>query len=301
MLSVETSSLLKSLLVAIASGEMSIEKQRKALGILAKFEPYSAFQRIDRKRTGFVDSMDLLNFLRDNGFKEETEADTYYLVRFFDVDNDEKLNYTEFLTMLLPCDNSKLRNEIVLRPNYYVGLLDYLPKTIEYEMCKLLVKEIAFHRRTEKLKQELAWKADFDSKAGFKAIDDWTYHYIDFSNLKRFMKSTGYVPTNKELAAIIRRLDLNADSRLSYEEFEEGIRPAEPYSRVLLGPCTKSTKLKKNMKKSKITKKSLRSSSRSKLQRPKTAKSTMKIYSKYNSRKSKPRYQRSKNKKSLSR
>jgi hypothetical protein len=115
------------------------------------------------------------------------------------------------------------------------------------------------------------------------------------------MKSTGYVPTNKELAAIIRRLDLNADSRLSYEEFEEGIKPAEPYSRVLLGPCTKSTKLKKNMKKSKIIKKSLRSSSRSKLQRPKTAKSTMKIYSKYNSRKSKPRYQRSKNKKSLSR
>lgn len=115
------------------------------------------------------------------------------------------------------------------------------------------------------------------------------------------MKSTGYVPTNKELAAIIRRLDLNADSRLSYEEFEQGVTPAEPYSRVLLGPCTKSTKLKKSVKKLKVTKKSLRSSSRSKLQRPKTAKTTAKIYARLNSQKTKSRRKESKNRKSLSR
>ena len=102
MLSVETRQTLKSLLVAIGEGEMTIEKQRKALGRIVKFEPYSAFQRIDRNRNGFIDSMDVLKFLRDNEFNEETEADTYYLLKFFDVDEDEKLNYTEFLTMVLP-------------------------------------------------------------------------------------------------------------------------------------------------------------------------------------------------------
>lgn len=231
MLSVETCALLRSLLIAIAEGEMSIEKQRKILGKLVKYEPYCAFQRIDRRRTGFIDSMDILTFLRDNGFTEETEADTYYLAKFFDVDDDEKLNYTEFLTLVLPCDNAKLRNEIIMRPNYYVGLLDFLPKTIEYELCKLFVKEIAFHRRVEKIKQKLSSKGDFDVKSGFKAIDDWNYNYIDFANLKRFLKSTGHIATNKELAAVIRRLDLNADSRLSFEEFNEGIRPIEPYSK----------------------------------------------------------------------
>ena len=100
MLSIETSALLRSLLMAIASGEISIEKQRRALAKLVKFEPYAAFQRIDRKRSGFIDSMDILTFLRDNGFTEETEADTYYLTKFFDLDNNERLNYIEFLTLV---------------------------------------------------------------------------------------------------------------------------------------------------------------------------------------------------------
>lgn len=264
MLSVETKARLMSLLVAIAEGEISIEKQRKALGKLVKFEPYSAFQRIDRRRTGFIDSLDILNFLRDNDFTEETEADTYYLMKFFDVDDDEKLNYTEFLTMVLPCDSSKLRAEITQRENYYVGLNDFLNKAIEYELCKLFVKEIAFHRRTEAIKQELAATADFDNKSGFKAIDDWNYGYVDFSNLKRFLKSQGYIPTNSDLTAIIRRLDLNADSRLSFDEFEVGIKPIEPYSKVTLGTKLKGSEgVKKVKSKSTLSKKSTK--------RPKTA------------------------------
>ncbi|CAI2362581.1 unnamed protein product [Moneuplotes crassus] len=265
MLSVESSTLLRSLLTAIAQGEISIEKQRKKLGKLVKYEPYCAFQRIDRRRTGYVSSKDILAFLRDNEFQEETEADTYYLMKFFDVDEDCKLNYTEFLTLVLPCDNAKLRNEIIMRPNFYVGLLDFLPKTIEYELCKLFVKEIAFHSRIENIKQELASKPDFDSKSGFKTIDDWNYNYIDFSNLKRFLKSTGHIATNKELAAIIRRLDLNADSRLSFEEFDEGIKPIEPYSKVTsknkskakIRPNTaklRSKKLKSSIRKKKVKK-----------------------------------------------
>lgn len=281
MLSVETLALLRSLLVAIAEGEMSIEKQRRTLGKLVKFEPYAAFQRIDRKRTGFVDSMDILTFLRENGFSEETEADTYYLMKFFDVDDDQKLNYTEFLTLVLPCDNAKLRNEIILRPNFYVGLLDYLPKSIEYELCKLFVKEIAFHRRTEKIKQELACKPDFDNKAGFKAIDDWNYNYIDFSNLKRFLKSSGHISTNKELSAIIRRLDLNADSRLSLEEFAEGIKPTEPYSRVTVTKAIKTSK-QKTSKVSKLSKSS-KSASKISQRRPKTAVPSSKGKNKLNS------------------
>ena len=230
---------------------MTIEKQRKALGRIVKFEPYSAFQRIDRNRNGFIDSMDVLKFLRDNEFNEETEADTYYLLKFFDVDEDEKLNYTEFLTMVLPWDSSKLREEVTQRPNYYVGLNDYLSKSIEYEIWKLFVKEIAFHRRTEKIKQHLAVWGDFDNEAGFKAIDDWGYRYIDFSNLKRFLKCCGYIPTNKELSSIIRRLDLNADSRLSFDEFSEGISPIEPYSKIVISPQTNKIKTKEKTKRPK--------------------------------------------------
>ena len=44
----ENQELLKKLLVTISKGERSIERQRQVLAALNKFEPHSAFQRIDR-------------------------------------------------------------------------------------------------------------------------------------------------------------------------------------------------------------------------------------------------------------
>ena len=73
---------------------------------------------------------------------------------------------------------------------------------------------------------------DYTAEDAFSSIDDFNYGYVDFSNLKRFLKKNGFIPTNKDLAAIIRRLDLNADSWLGKDEFIEGIKPVEPYSKV---------------------------------------------------------------------
>jgi hypothetical protein len=56
--------------------------------------------------------MELLNFLRDNYMHDMTEADCYYIVKFFDSDMDGRLHYPDFMTVLLPCDNHKLRAEV---------------------------------------------------------------------------------------------------------------------------------------------------------------------------------------------
>jgi Ca2+-binding EF-hand superfamily protein len=53
--------------------------------------------------------MEILNFLRDNGIHNATEADCYYLVKFFDSDEDGKLNYPDFMQIVLPCTNANLR------------------------------------------------------------------------------------------------------------------------------------------------------------------------------------------------
>ena len=47
-LSHENQELLKRLLITISKGERSIERQRQVLASLNRFEPHSAFQRIDR-------------------------------------------------------------------------------------------------------------------------------------------------------------------------------------------------------------------------------------------------------------
>ena len=80
-------------------------------------EPYAAFTRIDRSLNGFISSLDILNFLRDNNVYHITEADYYYLIKFFDSDEDGKLNYPDFMQMVLPCDNNYLRSVATQRPN----------------------------------------------------------------------------------------------------------------------------------------------------------------------------------------
>jgi len=43
-------------------------------------------------------------------------------------------------------------------------------------------------------------------------------------NLRAFFKNNGYYPTEDEVIAIIRRLDVDADCKVSYAEFSEAIK-----------------------------------------------------------------------------
>ena len=73
----------------------------------------------------------------------------------------------------------------------------------------------------------------FCIKKAFEAIDDWKYGYIDKKNLKSFLRKHDYVASTSECMAIIRRLDMDADARVSKQEFYAGLRPEEPYSKII--------------------------------------------------------------------
>lgn len=64
-------------------------------------------------------------------------------------------------------------------------------------------------------------------------MDDWNYGFIDKTNLKSFLRKQNYLASTAECMAIIRRLDLDADARLSKKEFINGLTPEEPYSKTL--------------------------------------------------------------------
>jgi Ca2+-binding EF-hand superfamily protein len=84
---------------------------------------------------------------------------------------------------------------------------------------------------SERLKQELATRYDFSPEHIFKEVDDWNYKYIDPQNLKRFLIKTGVFPNDALLISIIRRFDLDADAKLNFKEFAEGIIPLEGHSK----------------------------------------------------------------------
>lgn len=56
---------------------------------------------------------------------------------------------------------------------------------------------------------------DFKPESVYQAIDDWGYGYVDQRNLKSFFRNNKHKATDEECAAIIRRMDLDADSKLT--------------------------------------------------------------------------------------
>jgi hypothetical protein len=108
-----------------------------------------------------------------------------------------------------------------------------LEPEVEQALTCLFEKEIAFNRVFEELKQRMASTKTFSLQLAFSLIDDWQYGYVDRKNLKSFFRKHQHVASSLECACIIRRLDLDADARLSLTEFVEGLHPCDPYSKSI--------------------------------------------------------------------
>lgn len=59
----------------------------------------------------------------------------------------------------------------------------------------------------------------------FKEIDDLGFKFVDTCALNRFLHKCGIAAKQSRVVAIIRRLDLDADARLTFFEFAEWLKP----------------------------------------------------------------------------
>lgn len=75
---------LAALMIMVAEEEISIERQRQSLSRLREFEPYAAFSRIDRENNGYICGKEIKEFLIENGYHHLLEAETNYIVKYFD-------------------------------------------------------------------------------------------------------------------------------------------------------------------------------------------------------------------------
>ena len=64
---------------------------------MGDFEPYTAFRRIDQANTGFINAEQLTQFQRENGYRELEPGDFSQMIKYFDLDGDQKLNYHDFM------------------------------------------------------------------------------------------------------------------------------------------------------------------------------------------------------------
>lgn len=221
MLGYESERRLKDVLMGVSEGESELENARQRLCTIRDFAPHAAFQRVDRNMSDFVNSFELLNFLRENGVHHITEGELYQLVRFFDSDEDGRLSFQDFIQMLLPCEDNYLRNITLDRPSHRVGRYDHLPRDIEVALACVIEKEVDMQRRTDILKRDLVVRFDYTPLAAFRSIDRYAVGRIDTINLGTFLRNNNSSPSEAQLLAIIRRVDTDGDAALCFNEFAE--------------------------------------------------------------------------------
>jgi hypothetical protein len=74
---------------------------------------------------------------------------------YFDTDKDGFLDYADFLTLVLPSTDPSLRSKVTQRKNYQVEPGQRLQSNVEFELRRLLEKEIHYHVKVELEKREL--------------------------------------------------------------------------------------------------------------------------------------------------
>lgn len=86
-------------------------------------------------------------------------------------------------------------------------------------------RELNYHIRLERLKYELTLRYDWTSRAAFETIDSTRDLALNARNIQSFLRLNGFYATESEIIAIVRRLDVDADQKVTYSEWADGIRP----------------------------------------------------------------------------
>lgn len=119
----------------------------------------------------------------------------------------------------LSCDDLYVRSVVTQRPSYDCAPYARLSQSIESQLALLLQREIEFHLQMRVLKADLKRRYDWTLNRAFASIDVARDGFVTFSSLLNFCRLNGYNPTENEVIAMVRRLDVDADQRINFDEF----------------------------------------------------------------------------------
>jgi Ca2+-binding EF-hand superfamily protein len=103
-----------------------------------------------------------------------------------------------------------------------------MPRQVEFELSRLIEKEIHFHLKVEEEKKQLMRQSDFNTVACFTTLDPKKFGYIDHDQLLKFMSKFDRQTNLKTINAVMRRLNDNEDFKISFSEMARHISPLQP-------------------------------------------------------------------------
>lgn len=92
---------------------------------------------------------------------------------------------------------------------------------METALVNVIVQELHVFKELEKMTYDLERRPDYSPLAVFRCVDRHNDGKIDKRNLNLFFKSNGILLADREILALIRRLDTTADQTIAYEELKD--------------------------------------------------------------------------------
>lgn len=219
MLSKETENLLAFMIQNLASDEISVENFRIVLVENIDFEPFSCFQELDKRKMNLIHYKDIQKYFEMNQI-DCSDAEAAQIVAQYGKYSKEVLDYNDFCKLVLPATLNSMHSIAAKRRSPIK-----IPFNVEFQLARLLEKELFLQRNLARNRHLLAARDDFNVRNSFISIDYKETGYFNKDLLTEFMRKNGIYFSNLEINAVMRRWDRDNDDRISYAEYTIGIIP----------------------------------------------------------------------------
>ena len=88
--------------------------------------------------------------------------------------------------------------------------------------------------RAERARRELALRYDWSARAAFETVDSLRDYTLNHRNIQSFLRLNGFIATDGEVIAIIRRIDSDGNNTVSFDEFADATRTSVPSASVVV-------------------------------------------------------------------
>ena len=222
MLSKKTEKKLIELFIAISTGEEKINQLKQNIITNYSINPIQLFFKLDINHKGYLSKNDISSYLQFYSINF-TFTDIDYIFYFFDKDNDNFLNFYEFLNLIISDSNYLYKK--LFKKKYRHNKIDAneinpeMDKNTEKSVLKIFQEEIDFARNLTDLILNLKKNTDFMVQNAFYEIK--SYSYITSDSLKAFFDRNEVTYNDKFIKNIFSRFDTNETSgKISFNKFK---------------------------------------------------------------------------------
>ena len=212
--------LLSKFLSDIAKYERQIETLRELLIENLEFDFSIVYKYFAYENKNNIDANSIHLFLKKNDI-QSIYNEIQFIIFFYDKDDDTVLSMREFINLILPEKNFAIKYNI--KPINRCFIYDKkvkLPLSIKYSLCSLFQKELELIRLMFKSKEHIKTFPGIDIHDiyhGIKGFDD----IINIHSLYTFLKKNYFKFNEEDLNNIMKRLDINKDSKIDFYEFHQ--------------------------------------------------------------------------------